>query len=261
MSYRKKYIKPKIKRLKPQKPFFKKTGFWGFIFFLFFMGFLWAFLFLPQIQVLKIEIRGSEKISIKKIEDFISFRVNKKVINLGLAAFYSQSILAVNSGQIEKELLNGFIGIKSAKIEKKFPGAITVKIEERKPFAVFCESEKCFYIDEQAVVFEKALNYEGFAILKKSDDKIKVDENIINITDKVSKSLKNNFQIGVKKVLVANPMVFKTSENWQAYFDLNSDIDYQIKKMEALLNDEIPEPQRKNLEYIYLQYQDRAYYR
>jgi hypothetical protein len=35
----------------------------------------------------------------------------------------------------------------------------------------------------------------------------------------------------------------------------------QIKKMDALLQTEIPPDARKKLQYIYLQYKDRAYYK
>ena len=101
---------------------------------------------------------------------------------------------------------------------------------------------------------------------EQTNDAISTGENAIekNIMDgiyKVQKNLKNNFQVDVKEAFVSNPLVFTTAENWKIYFDPKFDIDSQIIKMNALLKDQITPEARKKLQYIYLQYKDRAYYK
>ena len=52
----------------------------------------------------------------------------------------------------------------------------------------------------------------------------------------------------------------ETSENWEIYFNLDSETDLQIAKMNLLLKDEIPVSVRKTLQYINLRF-NRAYYK
>ena len=69
------------------------------------------------------------------------------------------------------------------------------------------------------------------------------------------------FQIYIKEAFVSNPLILKTSESWKLYVDPDGDIQSQITKMKLLLKDQITPAVRQNLQYIYLQYKDRAYYK
>jgi len=90
-----------------------------------------------------------------------------------------------------------------------------------------------------------------------------VDRNVISAISKIEKNLKDNFQIDIKEALVSNPLRLdiKTNENWQIYFDLNSDTNLQIIKLNSLLKNEISQTSRASLQYIDLRFKDRAYYK
>lgn len=151
------------------------------------------------------------------------------------------------------------------------PQTLILNITERKPLGVFCNaSDQCFSIDYNGVIFESVATVSGDATIVRqafSDSQVfigeqVIEQNIINAIFKIQKSLKDNFQIGLKEVSVASPLRLniKTNENWQIYFDLSpeADINSQIIKLNILLNGGISATDRKSLRYIDLRPKDRA---
>jgi len=225
-------------------------------------------LFYSKFQVIKIEISGNGKVKSENIENTVWVALERKIFSAGLVNISSKSIFIIDKKKLTKDILNEFPGIQEVLVQKKMPDGLTLKITERQPFAVFCQNDNCFFIDENGVIFEPLENLpKDMVVLHKESvetndlGKNIINKNIMDVIYKVQKNLKDNFQIGVKEVFVSELLVFKTSENWQIYFDPNSDIQLHITKMNILLKDEIPANTRKNIQYIYLQYKDRAYYK
>jgi len=269
MSYRRKHIKPKIRSLK-KKEFIKKSLISIFLFLFIAVMILYFILFFSKFQVQKVDILGDEKNKSQDIKNLVWLDINKKIFSLGVFDISTKSIFMVDSKKIVKDILDKFPSIEDVKVQKKMPDKIVLNVKERKPFAIFCQSDNCFFIDESGVIFEPLHNniIKDMTIIQKDLDgkelfvgKNVIEKNIIDTIYKVQKDLKDNFQIDIKEVFVSNYLIFKTSENWQIYFNSNSDVDLQITKMNILLRDEIPVSVRKNIQYIYLQYKDRAYYK
>ena len=273
MSYRRKHIKPKLKK---KKKFYQQPLFFIFIVFLLVVIALYFILFFSKFQISAIDISGNENIESQDIENLAWLNINRKLFSLGPIMIETKSIFTVDSKALVKNILDTFPSIQEVKIQKKLPNSITLTIQERKPFAVFCppaqagqNDKECFFLDESGVIFDELENIpqDMFVVRKEaSNQEIFSGENIINkdtisMISKIEKELENNFQVGVKEVLISDSLVFTTSENWKIYFDPASDINSQITKMNVLLNDEIPPNIRKNLQYIYLQYKGRAYYK
>ena len=61
--------------------------------------------------------------------------------------------------------------IKNIALDKKYFGAIAVRIEERNNAALYCETENCAYADENGFVFEKAPYFSGAVFLKLIDQR------------------------------------------------------------------------------------------
>ena len=145
---------------------------------------------------------------------------------------------------------------------------------ERKPLGVFCNSftaEECFLIDQNGIIFEPSLkDYNNMTIVRKSLDlkqavageKI-IAENIMSAILKIKNNLENNLQINIEEIIISSPLKIDitTNEKWKIYFNLESDIDMQIIRLSLLLNSEIPEGDRKNLQYVDLRFKDKAYYK
>lgn len=268
MSYRHKHIKPKLRNLRRRKKIIQKKGFWIILLVILSVSTIFYFImFFPKFQVSHVEISGNEKIEKKDIENITWGYLNKKLFGTGIFNISSKSIFIVNKKNLIKDILSNFSNIEDVQIKKDLPNSLILKVKERQPFAVFCQENNCFFIDENGVIFESLETRSKDMIIIMSDymeiliGKEIIGKNIMDIISIVEKNLKDNFQIDIKEVFVSNTLIFKTSENWKVYFDPTSDIDLQITKMNSILENEITQSDRKNLQYIYLQYQDKAYYK
>lgn len=271
MDFRRKHIKPRIRKLRGGKGIFQRPLFWVFSAVLLTTGIgLYFALFYSKFQVEKIDVLGNQKIMTKDIEDIALAQVSKKILNLGFFNLSTKSIFTVDSKNLVENLLNKFPLIEEVKLQKKMPQGVILEIKERGSFALFCQNEnRCFFMDKNGVIFEESqVVVKDMVIIKKDfEDEVFLGQNIISkkevdIIVRVEKNLKDNFQIGVEEIYVSeNLLTFKTLEGWQIYFDSTSDIDLQITKMNVLLKEEIPANARKKLQYIYLQYKDKAYYK
>ncbi len=270
MSYRKKHLHPKIQKLKPKKIFFKKPGFWVVVGLLAVVSGVYYGLFSQRLQVLAIEILGNEKITATEIEEVAKESLKRELLGAGLFAISSRSILIADKKNTIKDILIKFPKIKEVKVQRKLPHRVIVSVKERTPVAVFCHTtETCFFIDDEGVIFEEApailsgmltiwqSGEQGAAALGES----MVKKNTMTAIMSIEKNLKDSFQIGVNEARVGSSLVVTTAEHWEIYFDQQQDIAGQIAKMNLLLKDEIPAETRKSIQYIYLQYKDRAYYK
>lgn len=274
MSYRKKHVKLKIKKITPKKPVLKKPIFWiSLLIAVIIFIVLYFFLFFPGVQVENIEIAGSGQVGAEIIENLIRNNIGTKFLNIGNLRLESKSIFLANMAQLQKIILSAFPEIEKAEAKKQFPQKITLVVTERKPVAVFCqEGQTCFLIDKNGVIFKAAENasLNGMAIIRQTPafnsvfigDAV-VEKKTMDLIYKLNADLKESFQINIKEAVVYGSfrLDIKTNENWQAYFDLNSEPDLQVIKLHSLLKDEIAQKNRSKLLYIDLRFKDRAYYK
>ncbi|MDO8530346.1 MAG: FtsQ-type POTRA domain-containing protein [bacterium] len=270
MLYRKKHLYPKIKKLKPKRLFFKRPGFWVVVSLLTISCGVYYGLFSQKLQVLGVEILGNEKITAGEIEDVAKESIKRELLGAGLFAISSRSILVADKKSTIKDILTTFPKIKEVKVQRKLPQKVIVSVKERTAVAIFCHTQgSCFFIDDEGIIFEEAKDVPGGMLTVWNEGSqaeavpgaAMVKKNIISAIVDIEKSLKEHFQIGVNEVRVGKPLVVKTAENWDIYFDTEQDMAGQITKMNLLLKDEIPVEARQGIQYIYLQYKDRAYYK
>ena len=281
MSYHKKHIKSKIHKIKPKYSIFRRPVFWIlFLFLMIILSAFYVFIFYSGLQVKNIIISGNEKTQSNDIEKFVFKSIDKKFLDVGAFKLTSKNIFLVNSDNLTKQILEKFPIIEKLKIDKKLPQTLILGVQERKPLGIFCNSsladklvdkEECFLIDENGVIFEplsqvpKNVTVVRQALGEKNvfTGEEVIAKSIMSAISKIKNSLKDNFQIDVEEALVSNPFKIKviTNENWEIYFDLDSDINLQIAKMNLILKDEISAENRKNLQYIDLRFKDRAYYK
>lgn len=267
MSYRKRHTHSKIKSLKPKKSIIKRPVFWIFLLFFILISTVSYFVFFFQgFNVANIEVSGNSVIKSEELENIIQSNLT------GALGIPSKNIIIISLERIRRKIIDNFPVIETLEIQKELPNKIKLTVKERNSFAVLCDSNNismCFLVDENGVIFEEAqpLTNDKIILFKDlSEEETKLGnavlpKNSIELIAKVGKNLENNFQLGITKVLVSNPLIITTSENWDIYFDPERDTDFQVAKLKTLLEDEITENTRKNLQYIYLQYGDKAYYK
>lgn len=227
-------------------------------------------LFLSEIfQVKKINISGLEKIP----TELIQLRVEQKLEN-HILFFKTKSIFLVNPAEIEKQLLNIFPQIAEIELSRRFPGTINIFAKERKDEARWCQQEKCFLLDKEGVIFDPIINdipdvpseiQSLITIIDKKEgtlfslgEKV-MEKDELNEILKIQKNLKEQIKVETKEFIVFNDrLTVKTANGWEIYFDAAGDVDWQLTKLSAVLEEKIPEERRKNLEYIELRFGNLA---
>jgi len=254
-------------RIKKKKSILKSRFFWlGILILIIFSGVFYLICFHSFFQIKVIEISGNEKVSTESLENLLNQKINQKIL-----FFPSQSIFLPNFGEIKKEILKSFPQVAETDLKRKFPNTVLLEIKERKPAAVFRQTDKIFFVDKEGVIFESLdldVTSQDFITFKKqADEGVNLGEKIIEEEQlskilEVESKLKNELKILVEEVLVVSEARFdaKTLEGFQIYFNFQEDLDWQLTKLRAVLEEEIPLESRKDLEYIDVRFGNFAPY-
>jgi len=281
---KKKYYR-KPYRIKRKKSIFKNRFFWLGILLLIITGSLFYFLFLyPFFDVKEIIISGNKEVKREEIENLV-----KEQIQTDFKFLKNRNINLIKLKEIDKILLENFPQIAMVSSKKKLPDAIIIEIEERKPAVVFKQNNNWFFADKEGIIFQQineqlaTQTAEQITIIQNSlltkdlklGERIAKKEIIYQIIDLESK-LKEDLKIPLVKEDKSSSSPFvaarvkeltivseerlnaKTSEGWEIYFNLKGDLNWQILKLKAVLENRIPPEKRGNINYIDLRF-ERVY--
>jgi hypothetical protein len=79
-------------------------------------------------------------------------QVEREIIN-SLSEVYSQNILQLDLGSVEKRVLANR-WVQRAKIRKIFPSCLEIIIEERQPLAIFYQDSQAYLVNEEGIKLE-----------------------------------------------------------------------------------------------------------
>lgn len=263
-------------RYKKKKPIFKKRFFWlGLLIIAVATGIFYCLFFLEVFQVKKIIIlrytqdnpepvewvvSGDDKITKEEVEFIAGQRLENKVL-----FFKTSSIFSANLSQIKKDILNYFPQIAEAKVGLDLFDAIKIEITERQALAQWCNQE-CFLIDKEGIVFEEAFEIHPDLIIIRAEtgfselgETVVKKELLVQILELESKL--EEIEAPVSEAFLASKqrLNMKTFEGWEIYFNLETNLDWQITELEEVLKEKIPQEMRDKLEYIDLRF-SRVYY-
>lgn len=256
------YRKPH--RYKRRKPLLSKKVL-ALVFLVFITaGVIFYGLFLWKIfWVEKIIVHGEQKLTKEEIESLVSKRLENTVL-----FFKTKSILAVDEGQIKKDILDTFPQIGEVRVSKSFFDAISVQITERVAVALWCKNDHCFLLDDRGVIFEEASLDSGFIVIEivqslnepflgtmvMAADKI---AQILAIKSKLAETL----QISINKAKVSSDEILdvETTEGWMIRFNSKGNLDWQVTELKLALEKQISPEKRKSLEYIDLRFRSVYY--
>lgn len=254
----------KIYRKRMKKPILKNRFFWIAILVLIFLALLSYFLFFSEtFQIRKIIITGEKKVAKKDIKILIEKNLEKKIL------FYkTKSIFLVNVSRIREEVLKNFVQIAEVEIKRGFPNTLNIVVIERLAVAVWCQEENCFLLDNEGVIFEE--NTSEGTLVKISD---KENQNMFSLGEQVIEKgyLENilkiqrrrgEINIEIKEFAILNERLnVETSGGWLVFFNPEGNIEWQLTKLKAVLEEEIPSERRNDLEYIDLRFGNFAPYK
>lgn len=260
-----KYRYKKPYRVRKRKSIFKNRFFWlGIFIFIFFVA-LFYFLFIsPFFQIEKIIISGNKKVLKEDIQTVVKKELEQKIF-----LFSKKNLFLVKPNKIKENILNYFPQIAKAEISRGFPDILKVNLIERVSAALWCQEERCFFLDEKGVIFEETqLREDVIKIINKQSinsltlGKEVIEKDLLETIFKIQKKLAQDLKIVAKDFIFSvDSLALKTFEGWEIHFDPKGDIDWQLTKLSLVLKEKIPLENRKDLEYIELRFGNFATYK
>jgi len=252
-EYRKSY------RKKKKTPFYENralNGVIGTTILLFLTGYF--FLFFDFFWVENIEISGNQEIEGRELEDLIKKNTLKSFFFLS-----TKSIFLFNSNTVEEKIITEFPAILNLEIKKDYPNKIILKIREREPIGSLCSTE-CFLIDSRGIILREAKEKQPPIIIirenKYSVGAKVIGENEVHLILEIWDNLAD--RIGISEFQVEeNKLNVLTKEGWTCLFNLEEDLYLQMAKLLAVLEEKISPERRKDLDYIDLRFERRAYFK
>lgn len=216
---------------------------------------LFYFFFLSDFfQIEKIIVTGEEKVSKENIKSFIP----------------RKNIFLLDTKVIREDILNKFPQIAEVEIKRSFPDTLNIVVVERLAIANWCQLEQCFLLDNEGIIFELVEaepRPERVVIRDLQEEEINLGEKVID-KEQLSQILEMEPKLRGLEVLVEefiisseDKLTAAITEGWEIYFNLQRDIEWQLTKLRADLEEEIPLEERVNLEYIELRFGNFAPYK
>ena len=261
---RRKFRKPY--RIKRRKSVFKNRFFWlGILTFVIAVTFFYLLFFSEIFQAKKVIITGEEKVSKEELKLLIEKKLENKIF-----FFKTKSIFLVNLNEIKRDILNDWPQIAEVEIGRGFPDALNIVVIERVRVANWCREDNCFLIDNEGIIFEEVLlgvdltkiidrqNRESFTLGERA-----IEKTLLSQILETERKLKEDLKIQLQEILIVSEerLNIRTSEGWEIYLNPQGDIGWQLTKLRATLEEEIPSEKRKNLEHIELRFGNFAPYK
>ena len=210
-----------------------------------------------------VESPGVSKVSqetIQNINDLASMEIKNRLL-----FWDSENIFLFNSGSLEKEIKNNNPQLLTAEVRKKWPNKINIYLENKVGVVLLEKEEELFLLDNNGEIFARAnsldldlpkLSKPGY--LLDSKEPILSNEELVKVL-----KIKNNLDglnIIIDQFVVSSKdkLVVKTSQGWEIYLTLQTDLDWQLTKLKAVLEEKIPPEKRKDLEYIEVRFGNLA---
>jgi len=260
-------VSKKRYRIKKKKSIFKNKFFWIIISIILFLGFsLWLIIFSQIFQIKTVLVSGNEKISINEIEQSVYLRTETKLLFLN-----TKSIFLIDTKSIENDILKNYPIIDNLKIKKLLPSSLSIEMVERKKIALWSKTDTYFAIDKKGIAFEetnKEPKEDLVIISKQHEGEVSLKSEVINekilsqiLTIKKTISDKINIETNEFTIFESEARLnVKTTENWEIYFYLEGDLNWQLIELELTLEKQLPQEKRHNLEYIDLRF-SKVYYK
>ena len=186
---------------------------------------------------------------VKNIQIEGNYNLVKDDIVKKLDNIKGDSLFYINASRLEG-IIEDDIRVESAKISRKFPDTIKIKIEERKPIAIVYSNGNYFYVDEDLNLFAlyKEIKDTGVPIINiPKEDEIEEFKSML-------KTLRDTqFYNTISEIYKGDKMYILTLlDGTNVYIDKN----VSLKKYNIAYKIYVDESVNKDIEYIDLRFKD-----
>ncbi|MDP3740826.1 MAG: hypothetical protein Q8R08_00685 [bacterium] len=206
-------------------------------------------------------------------------QINRVLGEIGKQRLYlvpKNHILLLTKSRVFAAMQREFPEIKRIEYYRRvFPNRIEIGLVERNGEYVLASREGYFLLDQDAVAFERIINYEPAAIpapliIDDSGTEVSLGENleiqnVLNFLDKLRGEWPRDIHgIDIENFtlpgLAATDVKVRTSRGFIVYFDTSRDPKTQLRNLAYLLNSEIKPETHSGLSYIDLRLGSTGYF-
>jgi len=126
-----------------------------------FLVFVWWFVYGAFWKITNIEIVNAKHTDIEALKTDIYNISNKKKFLI----IPNNHILFLSKGQIERHIISTYPSVEGVEIDKTTDKEIVLTIKDRKAMGVWCD-EKCYFFDDEGILFKAAFDYTGAIFTK-----------------------------------------------------------------------------------------------
>ncbi len=257
-----------------KKPFPIGKVIYYFVLLIFIVSIFYILFFSPLLAINKINILGEENLTQKAVADLAKESLQGKYFNL----VKRNNIALIGRRNMENLLKENFGRIESVKVEKEFPSAISIFLEEKELMFFVCSGEKCLIVDRKGDFNEEKdfrrdkLNRNDFVILNdlsgsSIDSKEDImEQNYIDFVSNIRNSIKLNLDIDISNIYetpsrVSSDVRVTTMAGWRIFFNKDIEIKKSLNILKFFMKEKLEDGQIKNLEYVDLRASNKVYYK
>ncbi|MFH0792352.1 MAG: cell division protein FtsQ/DivIB [bacterium] len=259
-----KYSSRKTYKIKKRKPIYRSKIFWViFISATLVAGIVYLLIFSRYFWVSTVDVLGTQRINRASIVEEIERDIDNRLV------FPSRSIFLFSTTEARNNLKKTHPAIEEVEITKKLPSLLAVTIRERSAIALWFSNQRFYQIDKYGIIFEEVAAGDRL-IIRPKEDNVSVSiggqvakEDMMRIIIQIDQSMKQNSGLIVREAVIDNneQITIITADGWSVFFGIKNDINWQLEKLKAVLEKQIPVDGRKELEYIDVRFGNLAPYR
>jgi len=267
----KSYRKPHA--FKNKKSIFRNKFFWfGILIFILFCGLFYFVYFSSFFQIKEIIVEKEDVLESPGVT-FVSNEIIDSIKNLAdenanskFIFINTRNIFIFNSGSLEKQIAENYKQLYTTKVRKHWPNRIDITLSRKEGVALLRVGEDYLLLDKNGEIFDNAnfIDKDGLLVLVKpdyflnSEEKVFTEEELVKILKIKDSLLFLNIELSEFLIFSKDKLIINTMEGWDIYMTLQGDIDWQITKLKAVLEEKISGENRGNLEYIEVRFGNLA---
>ena len=205
----------------------------------------------PFLRISEVNVQGTKKLNPKVITEKLRLE--------------GQHILLLDTGKTIKTLQE-LPQVKSARVERRFPAALTIRIREREPWAIWQVGTTKYLIDDEGFILGTGPSGASLLTIKdlspeKEEPQKRVDTAAMELALKLDRVLPQELGTKAKEFEYVRHggLVVVTDNGWRARFGDMEDFDFKIATWKAILGQAAQ--QKVKVNHVDLRFGYRPFFR
>jgi hypothetical protein len=225
--------------------------------------------FAPFFRVQSVAIQGNAAITTDSLETVVRNMLNGK----SKMILSNDNMFFLSTEGLEQAIQQAFPRIANIHVERSFPHGITITMEERHEWGIWCPgialptAATCYHINEESILLdpvdtlgEDVIFVDRRSNLPKAGDQM-LPDGVFTMMKTMLVGL-DGLAIKVQQIMLGDEgghISIETQEGWKILVDDRTNAHSALENLGLLLEKELKN--RADLEYVNLQFKDKVFYK